>query len=178
MSTYRSNLTSISLFVLLDLLGASGPRIPSYFPTTHWAYQHMGNLEARLRALRLMKSSPNHATKNPPNGRPVREPLFLVDKDKSNQDMFIGGFVEDDHVPFMQRGVEILHMIPTPFPMVWHTSLDDGEHLDIPTVEDWATIVTAFAAEWLDLEGYMPKSNLNLKREEDSGGGTFDKDEL
>jgi glutaminyl-peptide cyclotransferase len=57
----------------------------------------------------------------------------------------------------MHRGVEILHIIPSPFPNVWHTPDDDGEHLDLSTVEDWAQIVTGFAAEWMDLEGYMPK---------------------
>lgn len=56
----------------------------------------------------------------------------------------------------MARGVEILHVIPTPFPRVWHTMADDGEHLDMPTVEDWARIVTAFVGEWMDLEGHFP----------------------
>jgi glutaminyl-peptide cyclotransferase len=56
----------------------------------------------------------------------------------------------------MARGVEVLHIIPTPFPRVWHTMADDGEHLDMPTVEDWARIVTAFVGEWMDLEGYFP----------------------
>lgn len=67
----------------------------------------------------------------------------------------MGGFVQDDHVPFMARGVEILHVIPTPFPRVWHEITDDGEHLDMDTVEDWTKIVTAFAAEWMELEGFF-----------------------
>ena len=32
---------------------------------------------------------------------------------------------------------------------------DDGEHLDLDTVEDWAMLVTAFVAEWMDLEGFI-----------------------
>ncbi|CAI9630894.1 unnamed protein product [Alternaria burnsii] len=67
----------------------------------------------------------------------------------------MGGFVQDDHVPFMARGVEILHMIPTPFPRVWHTIEDDGEHLDMDTVEDWTKLVMAFTAEWMELEGFF-----------------------
>lgn len=67
--------------------------------------------------------------------------------------------IEDDHTPFMQRGVEVLHIIPVPFPDVWHTINDDAEHLDMPTVEDWAQILTAFVGEWMDLEGYFPKIN-------------------
>lgn len=61
------------------------------------------------------------------------------------------GGISDDHVPFMFRAVPILHLIPTPFPSVWHTMDDDGAHLDMPTVRDWTRIVTAFALEWLDL---------------------------
>jgi hypothetical protein len=38
------------------------------------------------------------------------------------------------------------------------TTEDDGEHLDIATVQDWGQIMSAFAAEWLDLEGYMPQA--------------------
>jgi hypothetical protein len=82
--------------------------------------------------------------------------MFLGDAHKGVNTGYFGGLVEDDHVPFMQRGVEILHLIPSPFPTVWHTSEDDGPHLDLDTVEDWSRIVTGFTAEWMDLEGYMP----------------------
>jgi glutaminyl-peptide cyclotransferase len=156
MSTYRTPLDSIDLFVLLDLLGASGPRVPSYFKTTHWAYKNMAEVERRLRELGLFKSSPNHASKmaKRKNKKPRAEPYFLYDSNKVDN-TFIGGFIEDDHVPFMARGVEILHMIPTPFPHVWHDMADDGEHLDMDVVEDWTRLVTAFAAEWMDLEGHF-----------------------
>lgn len=63
--------------------------------------------------------------------------------------------MEDDHLPFIARGVEVLHIIPSPFPAVWHKSTDDGEHLDLDTCGDLAVLVTAFAAEWMDLEGYL-----------------------
>jgi glutaminyl-peptide cyclotransferase len=165
MSTFRTPLSSISLFVLLDLLGSKNPTVPSYFKTTHWAYKAMATIESRLRSLGLFKSSPNHPTKhvepqNPAKKRSknahsrLKEPAFLVDADKTD-DRYKGWMMQDDHVPFMQRGVEILHLIPSPFPRVWHTLDDDGEHLDMPTVEDWTKLVTAFAAEWLDLDGFF-----------------------
>jgi glutaminyl-peptide cyclotransferase len=140
-STYHNHLSSINLFLLLDLLGASNPSIKSYFRTTHWAYRHMAKLEQRLRDLKLMRS-------RPPNP-------FLTDYDKS-PDSFMGFMIQDDHIPFLARGVEILHIIPSPFPSVWHEMTDDGEHLDMDTTEDWARIVTAFVGEWMDLEGYFP----------------------
>jgi glutaminyl-peptide cyclotransferase len=142
MSIYKSPINSISLFLLLDLLGAKEPHIPSYFMTTHWAYKHMGNIERRMRKLGLLETKPSHP--------------FLTDMEKLSIG-FSKGYVQDDHVPFLQRGVEVLHIIPTPFPYQWHSIKDDGEHLDMPTVNDWCKIVTAFVAEWMELDKQMPK---------------------
>lgn len=146
----------MELFVLLDLLGSAGPQVPSYFKTTHWAYKHMAGVENRLRKLKLLRSSPNHPVRmaKRENKKPRAEPQFLYEEHKT-ENSFMGGFVQDDHVPFMARGVEILHIIPSPFPLVWHEITDDAEHLDTDTVEDWAKIVTAFAAEWMELEGFF-----------------------
>ncbi|KAF2212269.1 hypothetical protein CERZMDRAFT_41446 [Cercospora zeae-maydis SCOH1-5] len=140
LSNFRNPLRSIDLFVLLDLLGSKDPKVPSYFKTTHWAYQKMADAEKRLRAAGVFKSGGS---------------AFLHEGDKKSTDHWSGGMVEDDHLPFMARGVDILHIITSPFPQVWHTINDDGEHLDMPTVEDWAMLTTAFAAEWMDLEGYF-----------------------
>ncbi|KAK4155548.1 peptidase family M28-domain-containing protein [Chaetomidium leptoderma] len=139
-SSFATPLEAISLFVLLDLLGAAEPNIPSYFPKTHWAYQNVAKVEQRLRKLGALETKP-------------RKP-FLAESEKEGV-QFFRGFVQDDHVPFMQRGVDILHLIPTPFPSVWHTMDDDGAHLDVPSIRDWARIMTAFVAEWMDLEGYF-----------------------
>ncbi|PNP58471.1 hypothetical protein THARTR1_01487 [Trichoderma harzianum] len=151
MSTFRTPLHSISLFVLLDLLGSPNPRVPSYFLTTHWAYRNMAALEKRMRDLGLLESNPS---------RP-----FLPDAEK-RADQFGYGGIEDDHIPFLRRGVDILHLIPTPFPDVWHTMADDGEHLDMPTVLDWTKLVMAFTAEWMDLSGHFPKAASQEKRSE------------
>ncbi len=75
--------------------------------------------------------------------------------------------ISDDHLPFMARGVEILHIIPSHFPRVWHTMDDTGENLDMPTVEDWARIVTAFVGEWMDLEGYFPPKGMAAKKRDE-----------
>jgi glutaminyl-peptide cyclotransferase len=145
MSTYQNPLDSISLFVLLDLLGSPKPRVPSYFKTTHWAYQHMALIESRMRTMGLLASDVD------------ADHPFLPEYDKTS-DAFHSTFgIQDDHLPFMARGVEILHIIPSPFPQgIWHTSNDDGEHLDMATVEDWSRILTAFVSEWMDLEEHLP----------------------
>lgn len=124
-SHYRTPLSQISLFVLLDLLGAANPRIPSHFLETHGAYWNLASIEARMRTLRLLESEPE---------RP-----FLPDVDMAIR----APKVADDHIPFLRRGVPVLHVIPNPFPDVWHTLEDDGENLDMPTTKDWAKIVTA-----------------------------------
>jgi len=165
-STYQSPLDSIDLFVLLDLLGAATPNVPSYFKTTHWAYQLMADAETRLRSLGLLKTT---------------NQKFLAEREKKDSDRWLGGLIGDDHIPFMKRGVEILHLIAYPFPSVWHTIQDDGEHLDIDTVSDWAKIVAAFTAGWLDLDEFMTNPSQVHARDENNEGlvsGAAVKDEL
>lgn len=155
-STYKTPLHSMDLFVLLDLLGSKEPRVPSYFKTTHWAYQRMATVEKKLRKAGMFKSATEQTTP------------FLHEAEKKETDMWAGGRVEDDHLPFLMRGVEILHIIPSPFPAgIWHTMDDDGEHLDMDTTEDWAVLVTAFVAEWMELEGFLGESEKPTK-----GAGT------
>lgn len=142
LSARKTHLANIDLFILLDLLGSAAPKIPSYFPTTHWAYTGFAHLEQQLRAEGLFAS---HKA-NPGSW------FHEVDKDKGQ---WYGGMVQDDHVPFMQRGVEVLHIIPSPFPRVWHEMIDDGDHLDMDTVKDWAVLTTAWMVGALGLEDYL-----------------------
>ncbi|KAH1598111.1 hypothetical protein KXX34_008485 [Aspergillus fumigatus] len=157
MSVYKTPLSSISLFVLLDLLGSKSPYIQSYFATTHWAYQKLAALEKRLRDLKLFKSSSGDASERP----------WFADGAKNEHQLTTAGSIQDDHIPFLARGVEILHVIDaspmTGFPSVWHSMDDDGEHLDLDTVEDWSLLFTAFAAEWMELEDFMPGNEARLK---------------
>ncbi|KAF2199178.1 hypothetical protein GQ43DRAFT_399299 [Delitschia confertaspora ATCC 74209] len=141
LSHYPDPLSQISIFLLLDLLGSANPTVPSYFQTTHWAYKNMAKIEERMRTLSLLES-------NPPSP-------FLPHIGNHTEQWPI----EDDHLPFMRRGVSILHVIPSPFPEVWHKIEDDGAHLDMPTVRDWAKIVTAFALEWLDMMEVWPQED-------------------
>ncbi|CCU82188.1 glutaminyl-peptide cyclotransferase [Blumeria hordei DH14] len=139
MSAYHNKLSSIDLLVLLDLLGAANTVIPSYFETTHWAYKNLASIETRMRSLGLLKAK-------------VTSPI-LPDSEKSK---FNSGLtIQDDHIPLMKRGVEILHLIPARFPKVWHTMADNADVLDPSTMDDWAKIITAFAGEWMDVEGYF-----------------------
>lgn len=172
LSTYPTAISSISLFVLLDLLGEKEPKVPSFFETTHWAYRHMATLEKRLRLLSKFKSGQKRISSHKFKGDASsqvhgkkskhQESVFLHEFDKKEGDDWKYGVVSDDHVPFLARGVEVLHVIPLPFPRVWHHLDDDGEHLDLDTCLDWAVLVTAFIAEWMELEGFLEKNEGDL----------------
>ncbi|KAF7586331.1 hypothetical protein BBP40_009059 [Aspergillus hancockii] len=144
-SRYPNRVSAISLFVLLDLLGARNPHIASYFNSTHEVYKRAAVLEKRLRSLNLFKSAgsgPWFIDAHQGAEGPRRYPIY------------------DDHVPFMERGVDVLHIIDVDpatgtFPGVWHTLRDNGENLDGDGMGDWGVLVTALVVEWLELEGYL-----------------------
>ncbi|KIW17835.1 hypothetical protein PV08_05030 [Exophiala spinifera] len=141
-SIYKNYLDSIELFVLLDLLGSPEDLpIPSWQHSSHWSYVKMAEAEERLRDLGMFKS---RSRRN-----------WLLDKDKKETEMFNSYMMQDDHIPFIARGVQVLHLIPARFPSVWHTINDDADHLDIDVVKDWALLTTAFAAEYMELEGFF-----------------------
>ncbi|KAI2653639.1 Glutaminyl-peptide cyclotransferase [Labeo rohita] len=48
-------------------------------------------------------------------------------------------------------GVPVLHLIPTPFPVFWHTLDDVEERMHRPTVENLTKILAIFVAEYLSL---------------------------
>ncbi|XP_052633204.1 glutaminyl-peptide cyclotransferase-like protein isoform X3 [Harpia harpyja] len=87
---HGTQITTMSLLVLLDLLGTRHPAIHSHFPRTHHWF------------LRLVAI-----------------------------------------------GVPVLHLIPTPFPRVWHTLEDTEDNLHPPTMEALCKILVAFVAEFL-----------------------------
>lgn len=67
------------------------------------------------------------------------------------QNFGYGGLIQDDHIPFLRKGVPVLHLIPSPFPEVWH-SMDDNEgNLDESTIDNLNKILQAFVAEYLHL---------------------------
>jgi glutaminyl-peptide cyclotransferase len=111
LTSQQTELAGIEHFVLLDLLGAPHPLIQSYFADTHWLFDALSNVEQRLLDLGLLVSPSA-------DGSPVGETVsfFLPRKVHSYV-----GHIEDDHLPFIQRGVSVLHVISSPFPRVWHT---------------------------------------------------------
>ena len=166
LSTYRDRISEIDLFVLLDLLGSKGPKVPSYYKTTHWAYKALRELGVKM----------DQGKKSETKG--VGD--WFPDWNKDEERIWYAGGIGDDHLPFLERGTEILHLIPSPFPTdVWHKIEDDGEHLDLETVRDWAVLMAGFAAEWLDLEGYIEAGGRkSIQKEEEKDREKREKSEL
>ncbi|XP_054855278.1 glutaminyl-peptide cyclotransferase-like protein isoform X2 [Eublepharis macularius] len=124
-----TQLQAMALFVLLDLLGADGLTIQNHFSDTASWFERLVSIERRLHRLNLLASHP-------------QEQLYF-----SRHPIY--GPVQDDHVPFLQRGVPVLHLIATPFPVFWHTMEDTEVNLHRPTVENLCKILAAFVAEYL-----------------------------
>ncbi|XP_028749738.1 glutaminyl-peptide cyclotransferase-like protein [Peromyscus leucopus] len=126
-----TRIQAIELFVLLDLLGAPSPIFFSHFPRTARWFQRLRSIEKRLHRLNLLQSHPQEVMYFQPGEPPSS--------------------VEDDHIPFLRRGVPVLHLIATPFPAVWHTPADTEANLHPPTVHNLSRILAVFLAEYLGL---------------------------
>ncbi|XP_075464935.1 glutaminyl-peptide cyclotransferase-like protein isoform X3 [Ascaphus truei] len=118
-----------ALFVLLDLLGAPDPLILNHYTETREYFMRLCALEKRLHRLGLLQS------------HPTEQSYF-------RRDVYYGP-VEDDHIPFVRRGVPVLHVISTPFPAVWHTTDDNEDNLHPPTIINLCRILVTFLSETL-----------------------------
>ncbi|XP_076443019.1 glutaminyl-peptide cyclotransferase-like [Babylonia areolata] len=122
-----NHLQTIEVFILLDLIGTSDTQFRNRFPQTTGVYNKLRNIEICLKNKGYLTT-----TQNP-------QPLFT-----SQQDYNV---VEDDHIPFWQRGVPVVHLITVPFPGVWHTPLDTESVLDFPRVDNLARVLRVFLTD-------------------------------
>jgi len=127
-----NQLHRIDLLVLLDLLGTPQPSFYSYFRKTQRWYLQMAAAEQSLTDLRLLKKRDNEVYFNK---------------------MHLNAHIDDDHMPFLQRGVPCLHVIPTPFPTVWHELTDNYNALDMPTIDNLNKITRVFTLGYLNGNG-------------------------
>ncbi|KAI6189261.1 Glutaminyl-peptide cyclotransferase [Aphelenchoides besseyi] len=120
----------LDAFVLLDLLGAPNPRIAHTIGHgTRPLFVGLENIEKNLRSAGKLRPIPQ---------------IF------SGHDSWHA--VEDDHIPFLESGVPIMHLIPVPFPAVWHTPSDNEKALDNRTIYNLLSILRVFVAEYLGLK--------------------------
>ncbi|KAF8491032.1 glutaminyl-peptide cyclotransferase-like protein [Russula emetica] len=134
-STPTTPLSTIEHLVLLDLLGAPHPLVRSYFPDTAWLFDVLVSAETRLRDVGILDAAALGGS------------FFNT---RAAGDISLA-YMGDDHLPFLHRGVSVLHVIAEPFPRVWHTLGDDATALDLPTLRAWNLILRVFFAEYLGL---------------------------
>ncbi|KHN81540.1 Glutaminyl-peptide cyclotransferase-like protein [Toxocara canis] len=125
----NNEIDRIDVFVLLDLLGAPNPRIRNmYGLLANDLFEQLPWIEKDLDRLGCLHRLPQ---------------------------VFIPGIsfnaVEDDHVPFLKSGVPVLHLIPTPFPHVWHTLNDTEAALSYPTIDNLISVIRVFTVKYLGL---------------------------
>lgn len=124
------------MLVLLDLLGTADAKLYSFFSeTSHW-HNALVQTEQQLKRSRAWSGS-------------TRQSIF-----QSRQQ---NGGIEDDHIPFLRRGVDILHLIPVPFPNVWHKNSDDRSALHFPTISNLNKVFRLFVARYLHLPASSTK---------------------
>ncbi|XP_040849025.1 glutaminyl-peptide cyclotransferase [Ochotona curzoniae] len=130
-ATATNQLHGMDLLVLLDLIGAPNPTFPNFFPNTARWFSRLKAIEQELYELNLLK---DHS---------LERQYF--------QDFGYGGVIQDDHIPFLRKGVPVLHLIPSPFPEVWHTMDDNEGNLDDSTIDNLNKILQVFVLEYLHL---------------------------
>ncbi|XP_060025382.1 glutaminyl-peptide cyclotransferase isoform X5 [Lagenorhynchus albirostris] len=119
------------LLILLDLIGAPNPTFPNFFPNTARWFHRLQAIEHELHELGLLK---DHSWER-----------------QYFQNYGYGGVIQDDHIPFLRKGVPVLHLIPSPFPEAWHTMDDNEENLDKTTIDNLNKILKVFVLEYLHL---------------------------
>lgn len=116
--------------VLMDLIGSTTARFVCTFRNTCVLNRRLRQIEETLKS----SSSLRRVTNGPPN-------MFLSSYRTSS--------LADDHTPFLERSVPILHLIPTNFPTVWHTFADNEQRLNQQSILNLNKVVRVFVVDYL-----------------------------
>ncbi|XP_066592316.1 glutaminyl-peptide cyclotransferase [Prorops nasuta] len=127
-------LDKLDILVLLDLIGAPDPKFYNYFEETANWYSLLVNAESKLANLNKFE--------NYTNGR---------SRAKYFQPYSVRAYIEDDHIPFLNKNVPVLHLIPHPFPSFWHEPEDNRNNIALKTTENINKILRVFVASYLHL---------------------------
>ncbi|ELU05699.1 hypothetical protein CAPTEDRAFT_97101, partial [Capitella teleta] len=126
----NGRLDQMTSFILLDLIGGHQMKFANFFEETSDLYERLRKIEGRVRNANLYA----------PNGG-----VSYFSELKSSS------YVEDDHIPFLKRGVPVLHLISHPFPSVWHTQQDNASNLDHAAITNVLRVMKVFLLEYFHL---------------------------
>ncbi|XP_034481287.1 glutaminyl-peptide cyclotransferase-like protein [Drosophila innubila] len=119
---------SIEVVIAFNLIGAPNHIYMSHYERTYKLHTRMADIEQELRESGKLSNC---------------HQLFHKLKDHESD-------IEDDHYPFLLKGVPALHIIPHTFPDVWHTESDTIQNLHFPTIRNMNLIVTRFVYKYLN----------------------------
>lgn len=140
----ENKLKSIKLLVLLDLLG-SGGSMHLLHSSGLLGFTKLVEAESRLRQLQLIKRVTGEKTQLGDTTSHFHNPKIRMVRENA---------IDDDHRPFFQRNVPILHLIPYPFPAVWHNIQDDRAHLNQNDIDDLALIFRVWLLEYFGVSAF------------------------
>eukprot|EP01134_Creolimax_fragrantissima_P005488 CFRG5488T1 len=142
--SYSNLLQGMDVLLLLDLVGGAKPTFQSFDPKTDFLFEKLISLEYRLNGMGLFSDVVGH---------PYFKPVPLIKKRSQ---------IGDDHIPFFEKQVPILHIIQYPFPSFWHTLRDDEKILDPDLCLDLLKIFSGFLVEYLHLELHVSEVPANI----------------
>ncbi|KAJ1742985.1 hypothetical protein LPJ78_001566 [Coemansia sp. RSA 989] len=125
---HRPELERVELMVLMDLIGASNNMFGAYQIPTADLFMQLSKLEDRLLSAKYISRKYMNTAIRPGS---------------------IG--LDDDHRPFVQRDVPVMHLISFPFPKEWHKMGDNAESLNATVIADMSLIMRSFVASYLRL---------------------------
>ncbi|PAA94373.1 hypothetical protein BOX15_Mlig018737g2, partial [Macrostomum lignano] len=127
----------IEALVLLDLIGGRNPKF--YYNPHPSSDERVIDTEMRM----FIQLGATEAAIIPGSDEPDFDYFQL---------MKIGsGTVQDDQLPFQEIGVPTVHLIPQPFPAVWHTPADTLDAIEWDQAADVANIVLFWTAQTIGL---------------------------
>ncbi|KAH9421139.1 hypothetical protein DERP_010079 [Dermatophagoides pteronyssinus] len=126
----------IKLFILFDLIGGSSSRFYNTNLNTSHYFQQLIQIEKSFVQF-------NNETKK--TSKSMNKNLF------QQNPAFMVSFVRDDHLPFIIRNVPVLHLIPHPFPRIWHSMDDNLDNLNFNSISRFVTIMQIFLLNYFGL---------------------------
>lgn len=130
----RTALDKIDAFLLLDLLGAPKPKFhhDKKYQVVNQAFSRFAQIESHSKVKKLLRGNVDYFN------------------EKSIGRYSLG--IDDDHRPFVEAGCHrIIHLIPVPFPKVWHEITDNESALDRDTIHNLQVMLNIWTVEYLNL---------------------------
>ncbi|KAH8415670.1 hypothetical protein KR222_008131, partial [Zaprionus bogoriensis] len=119
---HPDKLVSLAVVITLNLIGSPDHIYMSKYEATYKLHETLADIEQKLRLEGQLSGT---------------HQLFYKLKDHYTDS-------EDDHIPFLEAGVRVMHIVPHTYPEVWRRLEDDIKHLHWPSVRNMNLILTRF----------------------------------